>query len=284
MRVVRFACVVLAVSMMSIPAYAEKLRCGTRLPGAEELADIESGIAAKRGAVAGRVTIPVWVHVIQRADGAGALSNKTIKAQMDVLNDAYLGFTGGANSEFAFTLAGTTRTTNSAWFDNVWSDFATEVAMKAALKRGGAGTLNIYTVNGGDFLGWAYLPKTATRKKYEVLDGVVLDWGTLPGGPYVGTLNYSLGDTATHEVGHWLSLLHTFERGCMVKGDEVDDTPAEAGPNFFCNAGTDTCTGPKFPGLDPITNFMDYTDDPCMFEFTRGQAERMRAAWAAFRQ
>ena len=204
---------------------------------------------------------------------------------MDVLNDSYLGRTMGANSEFAFQLAGTTVTSNSVWFDTVWSDFATEVAMKAALRRGGADTLNIYTVNGGDLLGWAYLPKTATRKKYEVLDGVVLDWGTLPGGPYTGgVVNYSQGDTGTHEVGHWLGLLHTFDRGCSVKGDEVDDTPAEAGPNFLCNGGTDSCTGKKFPGLDPITNFMDYTDDVCMFEFTRGQVERMRGAWAAFRQ
>ena len=58
------------------------------------------------------------------------------------------------------------------------------------------------------------------------------------------------------------------------------DTPKEAVPQFDCPAGADTCNA---PGLDPIRNFMDYTQDSCMNEFTPGQVERMNDAWIDFR-
>ena len=110
-----------------------------------------------------------------------------------------------------------------------------------------------------------------------MLDGVVVHFQSLPGG---GFGDYSEGDTGTHEVGHWLDLLHTFEGGCTGPGDLVDDTAPEALAGLRLPRRRDTCAG---GGPDPITNFMDYTADPCMFEFTRGQTTRMRAAWLAFR-
>jgi Pregnancy-associated plasma protein-A len=84
-------------------------------------------------------------------------------------------------------------------------------------------------------------------------------------------------------VGHWLGLYHTFEGSCNKNGDRIDDTPAEFEPNFFCVENIDSCTGKKFPGVDPIHNFMDYGDDVCLDHFTPDQQERMQKQWRVYR-
>jgi hypothetical protein len=262
-------------------AQPQKERCGTRQPSLEAVDQIEQRITRARR-VKSDVTIPVWVHVINKGSGFenGDLSEAMIRRQIRVLDDSYSGRTGGAGSGFDFALAGITRTTNQAWFETMALDFEVEVAAKTALKRGGPETLNIYTVDGGPYLGFAYYPDIVLSPEFAILDGVVLDWRSLPGGTFD---IYSEGDTAPHEVGHWLSLYHTFENKCSAKGDFVADTPAEFSPAFFCPIGRDTCAGASKPGVDPIFNFMDYTQDSCMFMFTPGQVSRMQAAWAAFR-
>ncbi len=92
------------------------------------------------------------------------------------------------------------------------------------------------------------------------------------------------GDTATHEVGHWLGLFHTSRGGCTGPGGHVTDTPAEAAPALRCeaDAGRDSC--PQQPGTDPLGNSTDYTEDFCTDRFSAGQVARTSNAWEAYRQ
>jgi hypothetical protein len=223
------------------------------------------------------VTIPVVVHVIQRDNtrAGGNIPDSMIHNQITVLNEAFAGRTGGLGTvtAFQFSLQRINRVTNRSWYPIAYNS-STERAMKSSLRVGGKETLNIYLGALTDnLLGWATFPQQ-TLNSY---DGVVVLNESLPGGT---TTNYNQGDTATHEVGHWLNLYHTFQGGCSGSGDQVSDTPAEASAASGCPIGRDTCSS---PGVDPIHNFMDYTYDSCMYEFTPGQAARMLSAWNTYR-
>jgi hypothetical protein len=218
-------------------------------------------------------TVPVWVHRIHASNGTGgAVTNTQVNQQIAILNDAFGGFN--------FQLAGITDTNNSTWY--TCTGGSCETQMKNALRVGGPETLNLYTNNMGQgLLGWATFPSSYNSN--PKMDGVVVLYSSLPGG---SAAPYNEGDTGTHEVGHWMGLYHTFQGGCKrsgSQGDGVSDTPAERSPAYGCPVGRDSCAGSRFPGLDPIENFMDYTDDDCMFEFTPGQETRMQAAWNTYR-
>lgn len=71
---------------------------------------------------------------------------------MKVLNDAF------AAANFTFTLAGVTRTKNDVWY-RMGSGGSAEQQAKAALRKGGRATLNLYSAQLGDgLLGWATFP------------------------------------------------------------------------------------------------------------------------------
>jgi hypothetical protein len=228
-----------------------------------------------KGGAGFSATVPVYFHVITNGT-EGSVSTGTIARQMNVLGKGYDGSYGGAFTGFSFVLAGVDSTVNAAWFD-AGPGSADEKAMKRALKLGGPGDLNVYTTSGNAYLGWAYYPSIVGSTQ-EYLDGVVLDYRSMPGGPYGD--HYSLGGTLTHEAGHWLGLAHTFEGGCGAKGDLVADTPAERTPTTGCPEGKDTCSK---EGFDPIHNYMDYSYDSCYTQFTPGQASRAQDQYLAFR-
>ena len=184
----------------------------------------------------GTVKVPVAVHVINK--GAG-VANGDVPRRAD----------HGADHRperglrvhrlaFFFNLAGVDRTTNATWYTMTPGSTA-ENARKNALRKGGAGDLNLYTrehrrrpARLGDV-------PVGLRRQPEV-DGVVILNTSLPGG---SAAPYNEGDTATHEIGHWLGLYHTFQGGCTTdRATRSSDTPAEKSAAFGCPVGRDTCS------------------------------------------
>ena len=123
-----------------------------------------------------------------------------INAQMTVLIDSFAG------TPYTFNLVDITESDNAAWY-TAGPDTTAEQQMKAALRKGDAGTLNIYSSSpGGGLLGWATFPSWYEGAPFD--DGVVILNETMPGGT---ASPYNLGDTLVHEVGHWLASITLFK-------------------------------------------------------------------------
>lgn len=253
--------------------------CATNEPTDLQKEQIEQTMVSRVGVgfrTAAPVVIPVNFHVINKGQGLsnGDVPDSQITAQIDVLNAAY------APTGFSFVLETVDRTTNADWF-SMDSGSSAELEAKSTLRTrgatGGPDHLNIYTARlGGGLLGWATFPSDYADNPLD--DGVVILFSSLPGGT---AAPYDEGDTATHEVGHWLGLYHTFQGGCAKNGDFVSDTPPERSAAYGCPVGRDSCASK--PGLDPISNFMDYTDDACLDRFSVGQITRMSNSWITYR-
>ena len=222
----------------------------------------------------GKTCIGVVFHVVSDGRGNGDVSEATIAAQMDVINQAFAGIGGNPALPYEFDLIKTTRTADRKWYTGCYG--RSERSMKSSLREGGAQTLNIYSCRPSNgILGYATFPTSYDSQ--PSLDGVVILDESMPGGT---AAPYNQGDTLTHEIGHWLGLFHTFQGGCNEPGDYVADTPAEASPAYGCPVGRDSCSA---SGDDPVTNFMDYTDDYCMDTFSIGQASRVDNYWTVYR-
>ncbi|WP_250433352.1 zinc metalloprotease [Hanstruepera flava] len=226
----------------------------------------------------GVIDIPVYVHVIYSNSNEN-ISDNQINSQMNVLNDDFRATNNDANqvpsefaslvadSEITFSLAGVFRHSNSR------TSWGTNDAMKAAYPPITPSThLNIWVCNiGGGILGYAQFPGGPSST-----DGVVIS------PQYFGTTGYvsapfDEGRTATHEVGHYLNLRHIWGDGRCRQDDFVSDTPASDGPNYGC---------PSYPTVncrsnDMTMNYMDYTNDACMYMFSEGQKTRMRSIFAS---
>jgi hypothetical protein len=242
---------------------------------------------------AGAVTIPVVVHVVH-GSATQNISDAQVQSQVDVLNQDYRAANTDkgivpqvwsnlvADAQVQFALATVDpdgRPSNG--IDRVQTgkqSFTTDDTVKSATS-GGADPwpsdrfLNIWVCNlGGGLLGYAQFPGGPAAT-----DGVVILY-TAFGTTGTATAPFNLGRTTTHEVGHWLNLIHIWGDRLDCSGtDLVDDTPPQQAPNYgkpvfphvTCNNG---------PNGDMFMNYMDYVDDDSMVMFTPGQVARMSAA------
>jgi pregnancy-associated plasma protein-A/type IX secretion system substrate protein len=269
-------------------------RCGTVEHGqakqAPDFDTITRWIQENRIAAGG--VIPVNFHVIYSNSVAGSnVPDSQLDAQIAVLNNNYAGkdyngnpVSGARNTGYTFFKNSVTRTLASGskknWFTATPGGSA-ERNMKNALVVNPTGSLNFYTNKmGQNLLGWSTFPWNLSSNPN--MDGVVIHYGSLPGG-YLSP--YNLGGTASHEIGHWVGLYHTFQGGCdggncSGAGDLVCDTPSEGTATSGCPSGKDTC--PE-AGLDPIHNYMDYSTDICYNNFTAGQDARADFMMATYR-
>ena len=206
--------------------------------------------------------IPVQFHVLRKKNGDWDVTDEQITDQLDVLNDSF------AEHGFRFALGGVSRRNKNKFARKCLSE-RVEARFKKRYAIDLRTTLNVYSCRPKeDVLGYAYFPSDYPEDDF--MHGVVLLHATFPGGRAVP---FDLGDTLVHEVGHYLGLYHTFEGKCGKRGDRISDTPREQSPASGCPIDRDTCSQ---PGLDPVRNFMDYSDDDCVEEFTVEQALWMK--------
>ena len=254
------------------------MRCGSdRLPQFESLgttsdcSSSNTNPASEYNPGGGQsYNVNVVFHILRRNNGLGEVSDALIASQINVLNADFAG------SGISFTLAGTTRSNKNPWYNdsgNYYSSLSWDVTKY----------LNIYTNQAGGNLGYAYVP-SGGGVVGSSFDRVVLYWQAVGTNAPIGP-PYNQGRTATHEVGHYLGLYHTFQGGCATasapgcytSGDLICETNSESSSFFGCGNRT-TCGSP-----DPTDNYMDYTDDLCMNNFTSEQVNRMRCTLDNFR-
>jgi len=224
------------------------------------------------------ITIPTWMHVVSPARRGRQRVRQGDPRATAGLQPRVPGFYGGATTPFRFELGGVTRSVNEAWY--LVETQTAEDEMKQTLKQGGADTLNVSINTAGATLGWAYYP-SVVGTSFEYLDGIVLDWESIPGDlehvprpvrprSHADAREWPLAEPRAH-----------LRRRLQRRGDGIDDTPSERTPTSGCPEGKDTCAGK--PGLDPIHNYLDYSFDACYSEFTPGQTSRMFDAWSFWR-
>ena len=231
----------------------------------------------------GVIEIPVVVNVVYKAQ-AENISVAQIQSQIDILNADFSGTNTDINKVPSYFVGVKAGDVNVRFvLDTIKriltkkTSFTTNDGVKKASGGGIAPTspttkLNLWTCNlSNGILGYAQFPggNSAT-------DGVVILYNAFG---RTNLIPYNLGRTATHEVGHWLNLRHIWgDANCG--NDFVSDTPLHTGANYGCPAeGTrSTCTGTP---IMMTMNYMDYSDDPCLYMFSAGQKTRMNATLIA---
>jgi hypothetical protein len=231
----------------------------------------------------GTIEIPVVVNVLYRTN-AQNISQTQIQSQIDALNEDFAGTNADHNLTSTYNTVKASDIGVRFVLDQVKrrSTSKTSWSTNDAMKRNAQGIaptspttkLNIWVCNlSGGILGYAQFPGGSSST-----DGVVVDDNAF-GRTGTAAAPFNKGRTATHEVGHWLNLRHIWG-DATCGNDLVGDTPLHNTANFGCPASghRSTCSGQP---IEMTMNYMDYTDDACMYMFSLGQRSRMLAVFAS---
>lgn len=254
----------------------------TKMEAIEEFtARVTKNPSAFRLLTAGVIQIPVVVNVVYNNDVEN-ISLSQIQSQIDILNADYSGTNKDINKVPKYFVAVKAGDVNVRFvLDTVIrvltkkTSFSTNDGVKKSAGGGIAPTspltkLNMWTCNlGNGILGYAQFPggNPAT-------DGVVILYNAFG---LTNLVPYDKGRTATHEIGHWFNLRHIWG-DATCGNDFVADTPLHTGANFGCppEGIRSTCVGTP---IMMTMNYMDYSDDPCLYMFSAGQKTRMNATF-----
>jgi PKD repeat protein len=269
-----------------------------RLRLEEYLQEHELPPAQDTGFVAGGPTyvIPVYIHNIYNpVNMDGYVSDAQIDSQMTALNREFARNNIGikfclinrhkGSTSWPSGKNGVTRDTSRVYTYHTRT-VAEQQKLMSYSDVPSDSVLNIYIVSSVCYnppscatnltLGYSSLP---TIPDNFPLDGIVIRSNVF-GCNNSGLLgSFHQGKILVHEVGHFLTLYHTFEFGC-TPGDEVADTRPCSTAVYTCNDNELDCNG----NLRMIHNHMDYPDDPCRYQFTPGQGTRMYKAVETFRK
>jgi hypothetical protein len=257
-----------ALFAQAAPASSARIfRCGTPPPTpAQRIQNtrVVNALRSARVTFRGKTIIPVRFHIIHQGQ-QGYISDRQVKKQVEMLNRIY------APAAIAFKIEDIGLHENDFWFTGEPGSDA-EIEMKTELGKDTARCLNFYSCEpGGGLLGYATFPWW--YQESPQFDGVVVHHASLPYSR--ANWPYNLGMTAVHEIGHWCGLYHTFQGGCEAPGDDIDDTPYEESAASGCPVRTpSSCPGET--RFIPVENYMDYSDDSCMKQFTPMQYTRIK--------
>ncbi len=235
------------------------------------------------------IEIPVVVNVIYNTAQQN-ISDAQIASQIAVLNNDFRATNSDVSGLSSTVFAGTAADFNIHFTlfavnrkSSTKTSWGTRDAMKSSKKGGIDPTdptrkLNIWVCNiGGGILGYAQFPGGNSATDGVVIGPNYFGSSSLGSGFFLSA-PYDKGRTTTHEVGHWLNLRHIWG-DATCGSDLVSDTPTHNAANYGCPAypHLSTCAGTP---IEMTMNYMDYTDDPCMYMFTNGQKVRARALFA----
>ncbi|KAH6869121.1 metalloprotease [Thelonectria olida] len=238
------------------------------------------------------ITVDVTFHLASTEEDENLITDAIVDAQWKILHDAF------AKYNINLVLNSTERVVDNLTGhsfliyegpDKGWVNYEEEERKYfTSTRKGGYDALNLYffskySPGATGYCNWPTVIAEGDDVTFG-LDSCQLSAMTMPGftveqGAFE---DWNQGHLAVHEAGHWFGLNHTFAGGCSEPGDFVADTPAQRTQIFGCPVGSDSC--PDQPGLDPIHNFMGYTQDNCTNEFTAGQKDRMFETFFGYRR